>query len=38
MVGTVLEIRKLCFVETGAGHVPYTQIIETQYIVLSRCI
>ena len=36
MVSTVLEILKLSFVETGAGHVSHIPTSETQYIVLTK--
>ena len=36
MVVAVLEIEKLSFVETGAGHVSYIPTSETQYIGLIK--
>ena len=36
IVGTVLVIWKLSYVETGAGHVPYVPNNETQYVVLTK--
>ena len=36
MVVAVLEILKLSFVETGAGHVSYIPTNETEYIGLIK--